>query len=100
MLAARRRRDPVCAFRGCAAETTDGHEILTRARGGSISDAANVLLLCRSHHEMVTVNPAWADGHGWTVASWAGGAAGLARAAALRDRWPCWLDCNRDHRVS
>lgn len=33
---------------------SDLHEVLTRARGGSITDPANILCLCRECHRWVT----------------------------------------------
>jgi hypothetical protein len=39
---------------GCTGQAQDGHEILTRARGGSITDKANILPICRSCHRAVT----------------------------------------------
>lgn len=35
----------------------DGHERLPRSRGGSPYDLANVITLCRSHHEWVHGHP-------------------------------------------
>lgn len=34
------------------------HEVLTRARGGSITDPANQLLACSFHHAWITSHPA------------------------------------------
>jgi predicted metal-binding protein len=43
----------------CSGRFDDMHEILSRARGGSITDPDNILLVCRSCHRWVTENP-WA----------------------------------------
>lgn len=50
---------------GCSGMATDGHELLSRARGGSITDPDNIVPLCRSCHRFVTEHPAWAQEHGW-----------------------------------
>ena len=50
---------------GCAGIATDGHELLSRARGGSITDPENIVPLCRSCHRFITEHPAWAQEHGW-----------------------------------
>lgn len=34
---------------------TDPHEVLSRARGGSIVDPANIKILCRECHDLVTL---------------------------------------------
>jgi len=38
----------------CDTRADDLHEIVSRARGGSITDPTNVLPLCREHHIWVT----------------------------------------------
>lgn len=43
--------------RGCPNEAVDPHEIKSRARGGSITDPANIALLCRPCHRWVTEHP-------------------------------------------
>lgn len=43
---------------GCVREAVDGHEILTRGRGGSTTDPDNVLPLCRVHHDWIGAHPA------------------------------------------
>lgn len=53
----------------CTYVGTDLHEILTRARGGSITDPENILLLCRGCHDFITREPAWAKEHGFVI-SW------------------------------
>lgn len=37
--------------------STEVHEILSRARGGSIVEDDNVLALCHAHHQWVTEHP-------------------------------------------
>lgn len=54
----------------CTRRSVDVHEVLTRARGGSITDPDNVLALCRACHHHITVNPAWAVEHGFMRHSW------------------------------
>lgn len=45
----------------------DAHELLSRARGGSITDVTNIVLLCRRDHQWVTENPAVAEAAGWAL---------------------------------
>ena len=54
----------------CSHYACDVHEILTRARGGSILDEQNVLALCRNCHAFITGHPAFSQEHGFTVHSW------------------------------
>lgn len=64
---------PGCAAPGCGRLADDVHEPLTRARGGSITDPANMVPLCRGCHDVVTLGPAWAYDLGLLVHSWDGG---------------------------
>lgn len=68
LIAAMKRNGPVlCAWQvpvwdyaviiQCTGYADDLHEILSRARGGSISDPANCIPLCRPHHTWVTEHP-------------------------------------------
>jgi hypothetical protein len=57
---------------GCNGWADDAHEILSRARGGSITDPANVIPLGRRCHDYVTTHPREAE------------AAGLSRSAGPR----------------
>lgn len=65
---------PMCAVPECNRPADDLHEILSRARGGSITDPANTAPLCRPHHTVITdTEPAWAYSlgllrHSWDVA--------------------------------
>jgi hypothetical protein len=53
---------------GCVREAVDAHELLSRARGGSIDpDSGNVVLLCREHHNWVTWHPAEAGAMGLSL---------------------------------
>jgi hypothetical protein len=47
-----------------------GHEILSRARGGSIVDMTNVVLACDRHNAWISDNPALAHKLGWARYSW------------------------------
>lgn len=49
-----------CGRPECNRRADDGHEILTRARGGSITDEANVKALARECHQEIQLGPAWA----------------------------------------
>ena len=49
---------------------TDVHEILTRARGGSITDLNNLAVLCRPCHSWITEHPKEAHEQGWLKHSW------------------------------
>lgn len=48
----------------CTGEAVDAHEVLTRGRGGSIVDEANILLVCRQCHEWIHAWPIAAKGYG------------------------------------
>lgn len=65
----------------CTGRWQDGHELLSRARGGSITDAANIVLCCRACHTYVTERPAWAERMGWSLPSW--GRCGVRRACSI-----------------
>lgn len=41
----------------CFVTSVDVHEVVTRARGGSIVDPDNVLAICRSCHDWIHDNP-------------------------------------------
>jgi hypothetical protein len=57
---------------GCSGWADDAHEILSRARGGSITDPDNVIPLGRRCHDYVTTHPREAE------------RAGLSRSAGPR----------------
>ena len=53
-------RGPLCQAQiaaVCINIAVDAHEVLTRARGGSITDPANILLVCRTCHRWIGDNP-------------------------------------------
>lgn len=66
---------PWCQARlkGCWGRSSEVHEVVTRARGGSILDPHNVLALCHWCHCWVTEHPLEAHSlflvrHGWEKA--------------------------------
>lgn len=86
---------------GCGRRATDGHEVKTRARGGSIVDPRGITLVCRPCHIQITRNSGksgWAVRHGWVVASWAT-EDDESLAAHLRTVFRCPLSCEEDHRI-
>lgn len=58
---------PWCARCGQAGAPLDGHELLSRARGGSITDRSNIVLLCRDCHTFITTHPDVAELEGWAL---------------------------------
>lgn len=64
--------DPVvCEVPWCPSIATDPHEPLTRARGGSVVDRANIRLICAEHHRQIhDEEPDWAYLHGFLIHSW------------------------------
>jgi hypothetical protein len=65
---------PRCARPGCPRLADDLHEILTRARGGSITDEKNTVPLCRQDNDELTLEPAWGYEAGLLRHSWDGAA--------------------------
>jgi 5-methylcytosine-specific restriction endonuclease McrA len=63
---------PGCWRPGCGRLADDLHEILPRARGGSITDEANTVPLCRADNEELTLEPAWGYELGLLRHSWDG----------------------------
>lgn len=63
---------PRCGRPGCPRLADDLHEILTRARGGSITDEANTLPLCRLDNDELTLEPPWGYELGLLRHSWDG----------------------------
>jgi hypothetical protein len=63
--------DAICV-RCKSAQATEVHELLTRARGGSILDKNNCVPLCHSCHSWVTLNPKKAHEEGLMLNSWEG----------------------------
>jgi hypothetical protein len=61
----------LCEVPYCNRAADDAHEPLTRARGGSITDPANVKAVCRPHHDEITFEePEWSYGLGFLEHSW------------------------------
>lgn len=60
---------PMC--QRCNAKASEEvHEVLSRARGGSILDINNCRALCHACHFWITTNPAEATRTGWLKNSW------------------------------
>ena len=55
---------PICQ-RCRRARSVTVHELVTRARGGSITDEENCVALCRDCHGWIHENPARATDEGW-----------------------------------
>lgn len=54
----------------CTGRAEQGHEVLSRARGGSIVDPANIIGVCQACHRHITEHPLEATErgllrHGW-----------------------------------
>lgn len=60
---------PICQRCG-AARSTEVHEVLSRARGGSILDRDNCRALCHRCHRWITEHPQQATDEGWLRHSW------------------------------
>jgi hypothetical protein len=63
-----------CEVPWCGRWADDAHEVLTRARGGSITDPDNIRAVCRPCHDAITGEVPWAYEigflkHSWEVAS-------------------------------
>lgn len=56
-----------CGWSTTRIEDLDAHELRSRARGGSITDPANVALLCRTCHDYITTHPVVAAAEGWAA---------------------------------
>lgn len=68
MLAPRRAEQTWCAKCGRTTTELDGHELLSRGRRGSITDASNVVLICRFPcHDWITTHPTEAEAQGWAL---------------------------------
>jgi hypothetical protein len=65
---------PVCE-RCQSAPSEDIHERLSRARGGSITDLANLVAVCRPCHSWITTHPKDAEAEGWALSRRTGAAA-------------------------
>ena len=60
---------PICQRCG-SNPSVDVHEVVSRARGGSILDRRNCVVICRSCHIWIGLNPAKATEEGWLKQSW------------------------------
>lgn len=60
----------LAALRGCTWTSTEVHELLSRARGGSITEDANVSALCGPCHRWVTTEPRLATMAGLQRSRW------------------------------
>lgn len=60
---------PICECCN-AARSTEVHELLSRARGGSITDHGNCVALCHDCHHWIGTNPTIALAEGWLQNSW------------------------------
>jgi len=79
---------PQCARPGCPRLADDIHEILPRARGGSIVDPLIWAPLCRPCHDEATNEAEWAYRAGLLVHSWDEAGTGLVRGwPTLDGRW-------------
>ncbi len=56
-----------CSRCGVTGVGLDAHEIVSRARGGSITDVENIRLLCRPCHDLITRSPLLAKEEGWAA---------------------------------
>jgi hypothetical protein len=59
-----------CEFPNCNSGSEQVHEPLTRARGGSILDLSNTVVLCNDHHRWVHDNPSAATALGLLVSGY------------------------------
>lgn len=60
---------PICESCGTRA-SVDIHELVSRARGGSILDEVNLLAVCRPCHTWITQRPKAAEFLGLALPSW------------------------------
>ena len=59
---------PICVR--CGKRADDAHEVVSRARGGSLTDPANIVPLCRPCHSFITDNPGAAHAEGLSKHAW------------------------------
>lgn len=63
----------ICPVIGCTNAADSPHEPLTRARGGSITDPDNVVMVCWPHNQEISADePQWAYEQGLLRHSWDG----------------------------
>lgn len=84
-------------FQGCGGRATDVHEIINRSqRSTSWLEPELFCSLCRSCHQWITVHPAFAKRHGYTLSNWQFVPEILAKAKKARKA--CHKrDCLEDH---
>jgi 5-methylcytosine-specific restriction endonuclease McrA len=63
------KQHPQCQ-RCATKKSTEVHEVLSRARGGSILDPSNCVALCHECHSWITTHPKEAQEQGWLKNSW------------------------------
>lgn len=68
----------------CRRTPDDVHEPLTRARGGSITDPENMVVICRACHDWVHTHPEAATSVGLLVHSYNGGYDAVGEAVVDR----------------
>jgi hypothetical protein len=73
-------------------ESVDVHEVISRGRGGSILDEANLLCVCRPCHQRITTHPAEGEETALLLPSWATAEmqeeAHTVREAIRQGQWP------------
>jgi hypothetical protein len=70
VIAAKYPEPVLCAVPWCASLGDSPHEPLTRARGGSIIDPDNIVMVCWPHNQELTSEPAWGYELGLLKHSW------------------------------
>lgn len=60
----------ICAVPWCDRIGDSPHEPLTRARGGSITDPDNIVMICWPHNQELTLEPEWGPVLGLLIPSW------------------------------
>lgn len=57
---------PVCEFPGCKEKARDIHHKAGKI-GELFTDANHFMALCREHHSLIELNPAWAKQQGYSI---------------------------------
>ena len=70
LVAALAAEPQICPVPWCTRVADSPHEPLTRARGGSITDPDNVVMVCHPHNEELTEEPSWGYELGLLKHSW------------------------------
>lgn len=58
------RCNGMCEVKGCNLAAVDGHEVLSRGRGGDATDVTNIIAVCRFHHDEIHRRSLWAQSQG------------------------------------